>query len=104
MSALDAVLYGVPLIGLSTGAIPEFVRDGRGIVAANSATSLAEAIGQVLRHPHEYQYEQQMIQEVAHKYSWGNVAGQYEEIYRRALDDALSPHDTDFPRLNRVGR
>ena len=36
MTALDAVLYQLPLIGFRTGAIPEFIEEGKGILRAQA--------------------------------------------------------------------
>jgi glycosyltransferase involved in cell wall biosynthesis len=83
MTALDSVLFSLPLIGVRgySGAIAEFVNDGRGIMINNSPQELADAIMRIKDNPAAYLYSQPQLDSIVHKYDWHNVVKGYIKAY-----------------------
>ncbi|MFK7924962.1 MAG: glycosyltransferase family 4 protein [Bacteroidia bacterium] len=81
MTALDAILYGLPLIGSVAGAIPEFIEDGRGILVENKAPAYLAAIRKIIAHPGDHGLGPDKIPGIVKKYSWEGNAQAYIDIF-----------------------
>lgn len=82
MTALDALLYGVPLIGTKAGSIPEFAAESGGILAENSADSVFEAIVKIKDNIAAYQTSDTFIQQIVEKYAWITAGKMFEDVYK----------------------
>lgn len=83
MTALDAILYGLPLIGSVAGAIPEFIEDGRGIFVENKAPAYLAAIRKIIANPGDYGLGPDKIPAIVKKYSWEGNAQAYIDIFEQ---------------------
>ncbi|MEL7532934.1 MAG: glycosyltransferase family 4 protein [Bacteroidota bacterium] len=83
MTALDAILYGLPLIGSVAGAIPAFIEEGRGILVENKAPAYVEAIRKVIAQPSDYGLGPDKIPKIVEKYSWEANAQAYIDIFEQ---------------------
>ncbi|MEL7339212.1 MAG: glycosyltransferase family 4 protein, partial [Bacteroidota bacterium] len=83
MTALDAILYGLPLIGSVAGAIPEFIEDSRGILVENKAEAFLQAIRKVITSPDSYGSAPKQIQTIVEKYSWKGNTQAYIDVFNQ---------------------
>ncbi|MEL6649657.1 MAG: glycosyltransferase family 4 protein [Bacteroidota bacterium] len=83
MTALDAILYGLPLIGSVAGAIPEFIEDGKGILVKNDAKAFLNAIRKVIASPADYGPSREQIPAIVEKYSWEGNTQAYIDIFNQ---------------------
>ncbi|MEL6592239.1 MAG: hypothetical protein AAFQ68_19235, partial [Bacteroidota bacterium] len=81
--ALDAILYGLPLIGSVAGAIPEFIEDGKGILVKNDAKAFLNAIRKVIASPADYGPSREQIPAIVEKYSWEGNTQAYIDIFNQ---------------------
>lgn len=86
MTALDALVYGLPLIGLDTGAIAEFIVKGRGILVKNSSKDIIDAIIEVINHQDQFKYTKDDIFPIIEYYNWQRIAGEYIAYYKLLKD------------------
>ena len=90
--ALESFAARVPVVVSDTGGLPEVVEHGRtGIVTkVGNPNSLALGILEVLK---DYSFVQELVnnayQELKHKFSWGRIAKQTDEIYQRVVVERL---------------
>lgn len=86
--ALESFAARVPVVVSDTGGLPEVVKNGiTGIVTkVGNPNSLALGILEVLK---DYSFVQELVnnayQELKHKFSWGRIAKQTDEIYQRVV-------------------
>lgn len=85
MTALDALLYDVPLVGTKAGSIPEFTQIGGGILAGESPKAVFEAICSILEKPDAYKHGDAFIQQIAQDFSWESAGRKFEEMYSELL-------------------
>ena len=85
MTALDAVLYGLPLVGSTTGAIPEFIQEGTGVLVQNSPDAYYKAIKKILADPESYISSQERIRHIGETYTWAANASDHVELYNELL-------------------
>ena len=83
---VEAMAAGVPVIGSSSGAIPEVIGDAGLVVPEGDPRALAAAIDQVLGDP---ALRQRLVergrQRVATRFAWPVVAEQTCELFRSAI-------------------
>jgi glycosyltransferase involved in cell wall biosynthesis len=83
---VEAMAAGVPVIGSSSGAIPEVIGDAGLVVPESDPRALAVAIDQVLGDP---ALRQRLVergkQRVAARFAWSVVAEQTCELFRSAI-------------------
>ena len=91
MTALDAILFGLPLVGLDTGAIAEFVTKGSGVlVTTNSASAFANAIVECMAQGEGTDAACRMTtpqrcQELVQEFSWENNAAKHHALYEELI-------------------
>ena len=73
---IEALAHGVPVIGRSAFAMPEFIQPGKNgaLVHTDDPEELASAIAAVLDDPSIRQYTLQTMQDVRAQFSWDAVA------------------------------
>jgi glycosyltransferase involved in cell wall biosynthesis len=71
LTALDAASYGLPIVATSTGALPEIIRAGSGIVSDTDTSSIAEAIQKVILSMDDFSLQAfQRITAVRSQFNW----------------------------------
>ena len=83
MTALDAVVYGIPLVGINTGAIAEFIAKGKGELVQNNIDAFAEAISTIFHNPQHYTYTKDEILPIIAFYNWERIGNEYVGLYDR---------------------
>jgi glycosyltransferase involved in cell wall biosynthesis len=83
---VEAMAAGVPVIGSSSGAIPEVIGDAGLVVPERDSGALAHAIDRVLTEPGLRQtLVERGRRRVVDHYAWGVVADQTLELFRSAV-------------------
>ena len=83
---VEAMASGVPVIGSTSGAIPEIIDQSGIVVPEGDPKELACAIQQLLSNPvRRRQLAQAGRERVEEHYSWNHVADQTYEFYQRVL-------------------
>ena len=83
---VEAMASGVPVIGSTSGAIPEVIAEAGLIVPEGNSSELAGAIEKLLSNPAlRAQLAQAGRERVEEYYSWDCVADKTYEFYRRIL-------------------
>jgi len=83
---VEAMASGVPVIGSTSGAIPEVIADAGLIVPEGDSAELAQAIEKLLSNPGlRAQLARAGRERVERHYSWSRVADITYEFYRRIL-------------------
>ena len=83
MTALDAVVYGIPLVGVDTGAIAEFIAKGKGELVQNNTDEFVKAISTIFHHPEHYTYATNEIWPIIAFYSWERIGEAYIKLYEQ---------------------
>ena len=83
MTALDAVVYGIPLVGTDTGAISEFIAKGKGELVPNTVKEFADAILAIFINPQRYSYTTEDILPILAFYNWERIGNEYIALYNR---------------------
>jgi glycosyltransferase involved in cell wall biosynthesis len=85
---IEAHACGVPVIGSSSGAIPEVVGDGGIIFPETNVVNLTGAIKKLMNNPQLRSVMGETgLAAVKQRFTWQRVAERMENIYRRTLDD-----------------
>lgn len=87
MTALDAVIFGLPLVGIATGAIAEFIEKGRGVLVRNNVFEFVQAIKKILENPGNYIYGVEEIKPVLEFYNWEKIGKEYISLYEELLKE-----------------
>jgi glycosyltransferase involved in cell wall biosynthesis len=88
---VEAMASGVPVIGSTSGAIPEVIADSGLIVPEGDAKELAGAIERLLSNPGlRAQLARAGRERVEEYYSWDGVAEKTYEFYRRILRNQVA--------------
>jgi glycogen(starch) synthase len=87
IALLEAMAAGVPAVATAAGGIPEFAHDGINalLVQPDDSKALAGAIGRIT---FDSELRARIVagaHATAEAHAWELIAGQYEEVYRRAL-------------------
>ena len=95
---IEAQACGVPVVGSSSGAIPDVVGEAGLVFAEGDAAQLAQKLEWLAEHPTrgEGRWARAGARIVEAKYTWARVAQQMERIYREAVQTP--------PRANRSDR
>jgi glycosyltransferase involved in cell wall biosynthesis len=89
---VEAMAAGVPVIGSTSGAIPEVIGDAGLIAAEGDAAALGAALQQLLSDSSlRSKLARAGRERVEQHYSWARVADQTYEFYRRILRSRMSP-------------
>ena len=82
---LEALASGLPIVSTNTGGADELVGSGVNgfIVKMKSSDDLAEKIGKLIDDKDLRERMSAESRRLAEKMSWGNVAKQYAELYRK---------------------
>nr|WP_243239479.1 glycosyltransferase family 4 protein [Sulfobacillus harzensis] len=81
---LEAMAYGVPVIGSNRMAMPEFIRPGEtgDLVIHDNPNELAEMMLRFVREPDRTWHMSQNAYQEAQKYRWPTVAERIETVWR----------------------
>ena len=91
---IEAGACGVPVVGSSSGAIPDVVGEAGLVFAEGNATQLAQKLEWLAAHPEgARQMGARGRQVVEQKYTWTRVAQAMARIYSEALDTPLRQQD-----------
>jgi glycosyltransferase involved in cell wall biosynthesis len=83
---VEAMAAGVPVIGSSSGAIPEVIGDAGLVVPERDPVALAQAIDRVLSEPHlRDTLVERGIQRVRQQFAWPVIAEQTLDLFRAAI-------------------
>jgi glycosyltransferase involved in cell wall biosynthesis len=83
---IEAMAAGVPVVGSSSGAIPEVIGDAGLVVPERDATALAQAIDRVLAEPGLREtLVQRGHERVKRHFAWPVVADQTVDLFREAV-------------------
>jgi glycosyltransferase involved in cell wall biosynthesis len=89
---VEAMASSVPVIGSTSGAIPEVIADAGLIVPEGDSAGLAQAIEKLLSNPAlRAQLARAGRERVEQHYSWSRVADITYEFYRRILKGQVAP-------------
>ena len=89
---VEAMAAGVPVIGSTSGAIPEVIGDAGLISAEGDAAALGAALQRLLSDSNlRSQLARAGRERVEQHYSWARVADRTYEFYRRILKGRMSP-------------
>ncbi len=94
LSALEALASGAPVIGCSTGGLPEVVRDGETGVLRNVGDIDAMAAGAItlLRDPSRWQaFSARAASDARARFAQDAIVAQYEALYEDALKATTIP-------------
>lgn len=81
---LEAMRYGVAVVGTQVGGIPQVVPPGTGLlVPPGDIAALGEAIGRILRDATERQRLGAKGQQWSQRFHWPAIVGRLEDCYRR---------------------
>ena len=85
--ALEAMAAGAPVVASNVGGLSEVVSHGHtGLLAETNATALADAILDILHHPHQAAARAQRAQNVVRtQYSWETIAARVLGVYAELL-------------------
>jgi glycosyltransferase involved in cell wall biosynthesis len=95
---IEAYACRVPVVGTSSGAIPEVVGNGGIIVPERDPRALAQAIRQLFEDPaHRDRLAENGYRTVHARYSWECIAAKMREIYQSLMDCKIAKpqHQTD---------
>ncbi|SDW16625.1 N-acetyl-alpha-D-glucosaminyl L-malate synthase BshA [Marinococcus luteus] len=90
LAALEAMACGVPVIGTDIGGIPEVVfHNETGYVVPLGAVELAaqQAVGLLTDPDRMKRFKQRSLDVVEENFSSSRIVAQYEEVYRRTVED-----------------
>jgi len=90
-TVMEIMASSTPLVATRVGGIAAVATDGStaSLVAERDPAALAGAIDTLLRNPAARRaIGERARQLVRSQYAWANVAEQFDEVYRRALEDA----------------
>jgi glycosyltransferase involved in cell wall biosynthesis len=83
---VEAMAAGVPVIGSSSGAIPEVIGDAGLVVPERDPVALAQAIDRVLSEPHlRDTLVERGTQRVQQQFAWPVIAEQTLDLFRAAI-------------------
>ena len=83
---VEAMAAGVPVVGSSSGAVPETIGDAGLVVPEQDPEALAEAIRQVLMHAElRHSLVERGRRRVAERFSWPVVAAQTLDLFQSAV-------------------
>jgi glycosyltransferase involved in cell wall biosynthesis len=88
LATLDAAFYGIPIIGTPQGAIPEIIKQARGVLTESYSPSIAHAITHTWNLIPEYVYTEDTLIAIRQKYSWRRVADEMIETYKVLTSNA----------------
>ena len=91
LTALDAILYGLPLIGSVAGAIPEFIRDGKGLLVENKPQAFYKGIRRVMANLADFGIDASKVPGIAQKYSWQANAKAYIQVFEQLTQADAQP-------------
>lgn len=81
MTVLDAAAYGLPIVGTKTGAIPEIINYGSGVVSGFDKKELEASVEMIIRNLSIYIREaQNNVNQVVHHFSWESAVANLENI------------------------
>lgn len=86
LSFLEAISHGMPAIGCPTGAIPEMVKEGRGLLADGSPESIYESILTIIDSHDEFGLAPNARKELSSVFSWDKAAREHLQVW-----NALKP-------------
>lgn len=87
LALLDALSYGIPVIGTPVGAIPEMIGDDRGILLTSSSKDeIVSSVVSLLQNPEIRKIYGENGREFAiNNFSWENIAKQNLAVYEEML-------------------
>jgi glycosyltransferase involved in cell wall biosynthesis len=88
LATLDAAFYGIPIIGTPQGAIPEIIKQSRGVLTEAYSLSIASAITHTWNLLPEYVYSEDTFIAIRQKYSWQRVTLEMIETYKMLISNA----------------
>lgn len=88
LSTLDAAFYGIPIIGTPQGAIPDIIKQARGVLTEAYSPSIANAITHTWSLLPEYFYTEDKLIAIRQKYSWQRVIQEMIETYKTLTSNA----------------
>lgn len=81
MTVLDAAAYGLPIVGTKTGAIPEIINYGSGLVSGFDKKELEASVEMIIRNLSIYKKEAlNNVNHVVHHFSWELAVVNLENI------------------------
>ena len=86
MTALDAILSGLPVVGSDTGAIAELIQDGCGELTELSANAYYLSICRILDQFENYKYDRTQLKRISEKYTWRNNTARHIELYNSLVN------------------
>lgn len=89
----EAMAAGVPVVGSTSGAIPEVIGEAGLVVPERDAASLATALSSIMADPQlRADLSARGRERVAAHYAWPIVAAQAADLYSLAIERRRSPH------------
>ena len=89
LATLDAAFYGIPIIGTPQGAIPEIIKQAKGVLTEAYSPSIANAITHTWNLLPEYVYNEDTLTTIRQKYSWQRVGQEMIETYKILTTNAI---------------
>jgi glycosyltransferase involved in cell wall biosynthesis len=90
---LEALACGLPIVASAIGGIPDIVKDGVNglLVSPKNPGALADAITYLLKNEDVRRKMGKKGREMVKKYSWEEIAGRMEKIYKELINASNSP-------------
>jgi len=85
---LEAMASGLPIVTTRCEGVDELVSANGIVVDTAGAEAIACAVRRLVENPGLYREMSACSRRMAETFTWGNVARQYMDLYRRVVDDA----------------